>query len=396
MQKPKILFVSNLFPDVAEPYRGLDNATLLHRLSGEFEIRVVSPRPFSLPSVFSGRQFQCRNEDSLFSPVYVQSPYIPKIGSRFNHLLMARVLEPVLAAVRKEFPFEAVLCSWVYPDGCAISQVARNLRFPYAVIAQGSDVHSYLKIPARRKIIAASMASAGVIITRSAELGRLLGEAGVAQEKLQTVYNGINFSIFKPGDRAAAREVLGLPAAGKIILFVGNFLPVKNPLLLVSAHEEYCRRNPSGECSLLLVGGGPMETEIRAVAGRLTSGKRILFAGRLEPDSVARAMQAADLLCLPSENEGVPNVILESFATGLRVVASRVGGIPEVLNHDFLGRLTARGSLTELVAAFEELFSLPARPDAITEHARQFSWERTVSGYSTLLRDMMGQPDTRS
>ena len=140
--KTKLLFISNLFPDADEPYRGLDNATLLHQLSAGYDIRVLSPRP-TLP-LATPKNRRCRAGDESFAPVYLPAPYIPKVGSRFNHTLMARALRPALRALRGEFPFEAVLSSWVYPDGCAVAKLAGEGGFPFAVVAQGSDVHQYL------------------------------------------------------------------------------------------------------------------------------------------------------------------------------------------------------------------------------------------------------------
>ena len=391
--RPRLLFVSNLFPDAAEPYRGLDNATLLHHLAGQYEIRVLSPRP-TLPGG-SGKIHRCREMDTRFAPVYFPAPYIPKIGSRFNHRLMAGALGPALTALQREFPFDVVLSSWVYPDGCAVARVAREMHFPFAVIAQGSDVHQYLKIPARRKIIVESMQSAFAIITRSGELGRLLHTAGLAEEKLHTVYNGIDFSIFQPGDSQKARRELGLSPDAPLILFVGNFLPVKNPLFLVKAHAAFCRLHPESKCRLLMIGGGPMESEIRAEARRNGFGDQVQIVGRKNSNEVANYMTAADFLCLPSVNEGVPNVILESFATGLRVIASRVGGIPEVLNHDFLGRLVEPGNLADLLQAFTSLFAESPVIDTIRNHALYFSWERAASEYSILLKKAAAQPRLR-
>ena len=383
-QKRKLLFVSNLFPDTAEPYRGLDNARLLAELSAEFDIRVIALRP-GLPFL-PGSPRNCREEDHLFSPFYLKAPYIPKLGSRFNHILMSNALSPAIQEVQRNFPFEVVLVSWVYPDGCAVSRLSTSLHFPFVVVAQGSDVHQYLNIPARRKIICRSMEGASVIITRSAELGRLLAGAGVAREKLHTVYNGIDFDLFMPRDPGEARKGLGLPLDERIILFVGNFLPVKNPLLLVKAHAGFCRMSTSPKCRLVMIGGGPMESEIRALAKAEGFERMVLVAGRKNSGEIAQFMQAADLLCLPSENEGVPNVILEAFAAGLRVVASRVGGIPEVLSEDMLGILVEQGNEQELQAAFAKIFSQPAQTANIRQHALQFSWERTTAQYAALLK----------
>jgi len=370
-----LLFISNLFPDTREPYRGLDNATILHWLEAEYETQVLALRP-RLP-FYSGPRLSARPEDEIFQPQYVDVPYIPRIGSRWNHRLMAGALREEIARLKPSL----VLSSWIYPDSCAVSKLAEEFGFPFVAIAQGSDVHQYLKIPVRRKIIVESLKRASAVITRSGELARLLGEAGVSKEKLHPVYNGIDFEVFKPGNQGEARRELGLPATGKIVLFVGNFYDIKNPLLLIEAFSRLSHLEELPH--LVMIGGGPLETEAQALAK--ANGTRVIFAGRRKASEVARYMQAADLLCLPSKNEGVPNVILEAFACGLPVLASNVGGIPEVLNADYLGRLAAPNNVPELVFCLcQSLEQVPDR-ERIHQHGLEFSWERAAKGYLELL-----------
>lgn len=362
----RLLFISNLFPDAGHAYLGLDNATVLHALSREFEIRAMAPRP----TLFFERPCVPRDVDRPFSPRYVKARYIPKIGSRWNHRLMARALEPVVAGER----FDVVLSSWIYPDSCAVSLLARKLGFRFVCIAQGSDVHQYLKIPARRQVILESMSRSSGIITRSANLAHLLAGAGVAREKLHPVYNGVDLALFQPADPQKARRELGLDPAARIILFVGNFVEIKNPLALLAAHARMEK-----PCQLVMIGQGPMRDQLR--------GENVLLVGRKSAPEVAAYMQAADVLCLPSFNEGVPNVILEAFASGLPVVASGVGGIPEVLREDFLGALSNPASLDSLVTALNTVLNRPRETAKIREHGLQFSWSNTAAGYAKLLRE---------
>ena len=91
------------------------------------------------------------------------------------------------------------------------------------------------------------------------------------------------------------------------------------------------------------------------------------------------------MLAVPSRNEGVPNVILEAFACGVPVVASDVGGIPEVLAHDFLGRLVEPDNRDALIAGLHATLSGPPDQTRIHNHARQFSWERTAAAYHDIL-----------
>ena len=382
----KILFISNLFPDVTEPVRGLDNARLLRELVKHCDVRALALRPTrGVPPFWRPKSYRCRPEDEPLSPVFCPAAYIPKIGSRVNHLLMARTMRDSLLQIRNQFAFDVVLCAWVYPDGCAVAELSRELAFPFVVIAQGSDVHQYLKMPARQKIIPSALNQSRGVITRSGDLARLLQKAGVKPDKLHTIYNGVDFDRYHPSDQRQARSELGLSPDRPIILFVGNFLPIKNPLLLVAAHAEMNRRLPDKQYQLVMVGDGPLLKEVERVLTANVAGKLAVLAGRQPPDLVARYMQAADVLCLSSDNEGVPNVVLEAFACGLRVVTTDVGGIAEVLCHDFLGRLVPPRKMFDLVTALAETLAAPLQREKITHHAHQFSWEQTAAAYSKAL-----------
>ncbi len=377
----KLLFLSNLFPDRGEPYRGLDNATLLHHLADRWEIEVLAPRPV-LP--WQARVWHGRAEDVDFFPRYVPTLYVPKIGSRWNHRLMAAALRKRLRGLHRDGAFDVVLASWLFPDCCAVAELAGELDFPFVAIAQGSDAHQYLQQPIRRRIMLRNLPRAASIITRSADLARLL--QGVGLNQARPIYNGIDLACFTPGEASAARRELQLPTEGKIILFIGNFYPIKNPLLLIAAHARLRSEPALAACRLVLVGGGPLLPEAQRLAAQLGTAEGIVFAGRQDSQGVARHLQAADLLCLPSQNEGVPNVILEAFASGRPVVASRVGGIPEVHSEGVFGRLVEPNDLTSLVDGLRTVLLAEPDPGRIRAHAEQFTWQKAADQYDEALR----------
>lgn len=380
----KVLFISNLFPDSAAPGHGQVNATVLHHLAPHCEIRVIAPRPLLPFKSWRGRT--PRDEDKIFRPLYVRTFYVPKFGGPWNHRLMARALREPVRRMRAEFPFDVVLGAWVYPDACALDLLDCELLAPVVAIAQGTDVHSYLHMPLRRHTIVQALGRAAATITRSKDLATRLHDAGVPFMKLRPIYNGVDTATFHPGDATAARRELGLPPDAKLILYVGNFLPVKNPLLLISAHARLCRSGAK-PCELVMIGTGPLEAKARRMANKLGFGANVRLVGRKSPAEVARYMQAADTLCVPSKQEGVPNVILEAFACGLRSVATRVGGIPEVLDKDFLGRLVPNADVEALTRALGETLNETPDQPAILLHAAQFSWEKTTERYMSVLRE---------
>lgn len=383
-EKLKVLFVSNLFPDANNPNRGSDNAVLLRLLARACDIRVIAPRP----TLFGRARCSATaapNEEP-FAPIYPSVSYIPKIGGPVNHLLMANGLRNEIARIRKEFPFAIVLCSWIYPDACAIAKLAAEQNFKFIAIAQGSDVHQYLRMPTRRRIIQKYLPRAEAIITRSAQLATMLEQAGFDKQKLKVIYNGVDFRIFHPSDKTVARRDLELPGSATVLLFVGNFLPIKNPNLLIDAHAELCRKHPEHTYCLVMLGSGPLETEMRHRADALGFGKQVLMPGRKSPQQVARYMQAADLLCMSSHNEGLPNVILEAFACGLRVVSTNVGGISEAVNDPAFGAVVNRPTAANFTAAIATVLSQPLDQNKTLSHAFQFSWDKAASCYMELLK----------
>ena len=382
----KLLFISNLFPDQQRPHLGLDNANLLHALKDRCEVRVMAPRP-SLAAGFQRRRppWSPRKADRDFQPIYVPVWYVPKVGSKWNHLLMGRGLRKPFEDLRAGFDFDAVLCSWMYPDGSATASLMQDVDRRLVLVAQGSDVHSYLGNPFRRVAILAACRRADAVVTRSADLARRLQSAGADGERLHTVYNGVDQSLFHPGDAMQARRTLGIDEGCAVILFVGNFYEVKDPLLLVETHERV-RRQLDRQVLLVMVGDGHLKRKIIQLAERLGTSSDLLLAGRRSSEEIARFMQAADLLCVPSRNEGVPNVILEAFASGLPVVATDVGGIREVHSEGLLGDLVTLRSVESLARALTAQLEKGAEKERIALQGGRYTWAAAAQSYLDLLR----------
>lgn len=378
----KILFISNLFPDSAEPYRGLDNVTVLHHLRERgHEVRVLSPRPALKP-----RSYQPRGMDEVLAPRYINAPYAPKIGGLFNHRLMAAALRPALRRLRREWPWDIVLASWLFPDAWAAAHAAGA--GPLTLIAQGSDAHVYLKSPPRRRAILEACARAGSIITRSGSLSVLLAEAGVAREKLHPVHNGVDTRVFHAGDPAEARAALGLPTEGRWLLFVGNLLPVKDPAFLLRAFQKIAAALP--DTHLALAGRGPLRESLGTTAGELGISSRVRFLGPQDAAQIGTWMRAADLFCMTSRNEGLPNVILESQACGLPVVATDVGGIHEVVDEAWKGRLVPLDDLDAWVTAALGCLSQPTERGRLSQLGMARAWPHVAAIYEQHLQSALG------
>ncbi|ARC90842.1 glycosyltransferase [Rhodovulum sp. MB263] len=157
-------------------------------------------------------------------------------------------------------------------------------------------------------------------------------------------------------DRYRRDPALG-PAATRELLFVGRLAAVKGvPLLL----EAMARLGANcADARLTLIGDGPERARIEAEAARLGLGARVVFAGYRSQDEVAKALARSDLFVLPSFAEGVPVVLMEAMAAGLPVIATRIAGIPELVEDGVSGLVVDPGSATALTAAIGTVLADP-------------------------------------
>ena len=201
----------------------------------------------------------------------------------------------------------------------------------------------------------------------------LAGTVGVPRAKLNQIYNGVDSRKFRP--REGARPAL-LPRAfvgDDSVVFgsVGRMVEVKNYPLLVRAFIELIASQPllAARARLVIVGAGPAREACRA---------RLAEAGLLEcawlpgeRDDIDELLRACDVFILPSKNEGISNTILEALASGLPVIASRVGGNVELVEEGVTGTLFESGDADALARAMSAYLEDPAKIASQGERSRQ-------------------------
>lgn len=377
----RLLCLTNLFPDTSQPWRGLDNVTLLHAMRAErpdADIRVLCLRPGH--GFWTGRPcpLKPRAGDEELNPRYHWAPYIPKFGG-LNDRLYAWAVRRALRSLPRGWKPEGLLVPWLFPDACGVNRVPELAGLPLVAVAQGSDVHQYLNMPLRKRAIL-NLTRRAQVVTRSEDLRQRLLSAGAAAEQVTTVYNGVDIVTFHPGDPLKARRALGLPENNKVLLFVGNFLPVKGLDLLIEAAALVNQEQP---LHLVLIGSGPLEAELKAKI--VSSGlglDKVSFPGRKGPSEVAQFMQASDAVCLSSHNEGVPNVLLESFASGRAFVSTQVGGISEITSAaPGAGFLCFGRASKDYAEQLGKALRNPPEAHGLSAHASNHAWDKCARIY---------------
>jgi len=182
-------------------------------------------------------------------------------------------------------------------------------------------------------------------------------EWGIARDQITVVPNGVRLSQPSDTERNAARRELGFSPADRVIGTVGRLEPAKGHRCLLEALEILIRTWPHIKC--VLVGSGRLEDELCAFVANHGLSNHVLFTGFR--DDVSRLLQAFDIFVLPSITEGIPFALLEACACAKPVVATRVGGVPEVIADGWSGRLVGAGDIAGLADAISDLLSDDAR-----------------------------------
>jgi glycosyltransferase involved in cell wall biosynthesis len=193
---------------------------------------------------------------------------------------------------------------------------------------------------------------ADLVIAPSAGLAARLRMQGVARPTV-VLPTGVDLARFRPGDAAAARAGLGLPAGPPLALYVGRLDREKNLTLLFQAFERMAEGHP--ELELVLVGRGTQEAALRRQVQSRAVGARVRFAGGVGLDAVVRYYQAANLFLFASTTETQGLAVLEAMAVGLPVVAVRASGVEEAVVDGVSGLLVPEEPEAFAAAALEVL-----------------------------------------
>ena len=218
----------------------------------------------------------------------------------------------------------------------------------------------------------------------------LAGEArnlGAAPDRIRVIYNGVDTARFQPGDRRQARQALGLVPGRRILLFVGNLKASKGCLDLLAAFARVAATQP--RVDLHYVGNGPEASSLAERAASLGLGERVRLHGARPHTELGQWFNAANWTALPSHAEGVPNCLLESMASGTPVIASRVGGIREVVPPE-AGILHPPRAEEALAAALEEAMGRRWERMRIAGRAAGFNWASNARETDALLREAVG------
>ena len=377
------LLFSTLYPSSVRPGHGVFVETRLRELlpGGRVEARVLAPVPW----FFSGHprwggyamhartpRAERRNGIEVVHPRFLLAP---KVGMTAAPLALAAAALPAARQmIREGFDFDLIDAHYFYPDGVAAALLAGWLDKPLVITARGSDLTLVGRhaVPRAWMRWAAGRASACAGVSRS--LVDILETWGVPRHKLHVLRNGVDLERFAPRPAQAARRAVGA-GSGAVLLMVGHLVELKGHAVVIDAMPTLLATHPGLE--LLIVGDGPERPRLEAQVQRLGLAANVRFEGAVANEALADWYSAADLLVLASSREGWPNVLLEAMACGTPVVATRCGGVPEIVTSPDAGSLIDERDPAAVARAILDQLHARIPRERVRAWAERFSWKAT-------------------
>lgn len=393
----RVLVFSTLYPNAAQPNHGVfvDNRLRKTLELGDLQATVVAPVPwfpFSHPAFGAYSKFarvpahEMRRDLDVWHPRY---PVIPKVGSLLTpEFLYWSALACVRKLQRQGQDFDVIDAHYFYPDGVAAARLGRTLDLPVVITGRGTDLTLIPQQPRQRRLIQRAAKDAAAMVTVCEDLRERLIALDAPGDRVLTLRNGVDLTLFTPRDREAARARYGLK--GFVLLSVGLLIPRKGHHITIEAMVD------CPDCTLLIAGGGPLRAELEQLAVRLGVADRVRFLGETPHSDLPDLYSAADAMVLASEREGWANVLLEAMACGAPVLATDVNGTREVVAAPEAGLLIEPRTPAALVETLGRLrANLPRREDT-RRYAELFGWGPIARANKALLTAVAQRGRARS
>jgi glycosyltransferase involved in cell wall biosynthesis len=386
----RVLSFTTLFPNPAEPGRGIFVRNRLAEIASRADLLVIAPVNAGRNPRVLGVPFR-RRDPAGFDVLHPRFAVLPGMLKQWDAaFLFGETWPQVRGAIRNGGARpDLVDGHYAFPDGAAGARLARHLGVPFVLSVRGSDLEVIARNGARREPIRRTLRDAGAVIAVSRSLERRALELGAVAARTHVIPNGVDVARFLPLDRAAARDALRIPRDERMVLVVARLEPVKGLDLLSAAMAALRARAVDARAHVVGEGPGRRAVEEAIRASAVEDAMRL--HGSRPAETLPLWYAASDVVCLLSHSEGCPNVILEALACGRPVVATDVGGIPDLVRDGENGFLVRSRDPGEVADRLEAALSRRWDPAAIAAAARR-SWGRVAEEQMEIYRRVVGCP----
>ena len=377
--KLNILVISSIFPNNKELTKGI---YIFHQTKALLEycnIKVIAPVPYFPKLIKFSRYniYSAIKKDECISGVDVSHPRIlitPKFGRSLYGLSYALCISGLIKKLKYSFNPDIIISFWAYPDGFASSLLGRLFRIPVIIGGRGCDINTAKDFLYKRYMTSWALNKSDGVMSVSNAMKQKIIELGVPEQKIKVIPNGIS-DIFcsKSKKIDSQHKVPHIEDRRKTILYCGRLSEEKGLRYLISAAKILKDNNVN--FYLMIVGDGPEYKQLIKLVNEFQLQEFVEFRPEVPQEKVPAIMNSADLFCLPSIREGWPNVVIEAMACGLPVVATNVGGVPEILNSQEYGIIVPKQEAEKLAEALNSAIKKSWDPYAINNAVKDRNWD---------------------
>ncbi len=314
-------------------------------------------------------------------PLFQYPPYCLALASRMMDVADAYDLDLLHVHYAIPHSIAAML---------AQQMLAPKRRLPFITTLHGTDITLVGADPSYLPITKFSIEKSDGVTSISEDLKRHTVEVFGITNEIRVIPNFINCELYRPlTDKAGASAYA--PNGEKLLIHVSNFRPVKRALDCIRILAEVRKQTPA---HLLMIGDGPDRGAAEHLARELKISPHVSFLGK--QNHVERLIPLAHALLMPSEMESFGLVALEAMACGVAPIATRVGGVPELITNGESGYMEEPGDIAAQAARAVQLLSDDALHARITRAGRQraedhFGADRIIPEYESFYREVLGR-----
>jgi len=380
----RVLVIANDFPYASTPQAGIFVLRQIQALrSLGWETRVLRFIPWAPPLFSRWKQYREVPIKYTYADIEVSVTRVlllPRFG--MMQYIGSQSYDFVARAI-SNFKPDLLHAHQIIPTGL----LAIGHRCPVVVTAHGSDAYDYpYRNNAFQRVAKKVLADADRVVAVSRFIATHAERLGAS--KVQVVFNGADPAVFFPADRALARKKLKIPADRNVVVYVGYLGEAKGIFDLAIALRQLRELSPL----ILVAGSGEQELAMGEELRRHDIDHR--FFGVLNQIDVAELVAASDIVTLPSHREGLPTTICEAMLSGRTVVATAVGGVPEIVSDGVTGFLVPPKEPATLAVALRDVFVNPHLRDDVGRKAYDYAsshltWSANAAEYDRIFRELV-------
>lgn len=380
-QQPRILYYSSQFPNPRSPSMGVFSLRRVQALrDAGCEVLAVSPILMTPPPQMARKPGQgwawIRKqrqipENTVYQGVPVLYPkwVCPpkKVFGWFASLFQFWQARSAVLPLTKEFRPDVIVASWL-PDAVAAVKLGGEVGLPVLAIADGTDVNAYPELyrgwKYARDLLNEKLDN---LVFVSEALCRTGSARGLRGKKNMVLRNAVDVHLFRPAEKARGADPF-------TVLGIGRLVPLKGLHDLLPAFAEF-RLLAGRPARLVIVGDGPEREALMRQADALGIAPAVEVLAPMQQEELVKVYQSAAVFCLPSYSEGFPCVVVEAMACGKPVIATRVGGVAEVVD-ETSGLLVQPGDQNGLRDALAQSAARTWDAEQIRQKiVDQYAWE---------------------